>query len=73
MKIQSTIVAIATCCSLVGCSFAPPKPWEKDLMAKPEMAMDGDPLEARFSKGVYTSRENSSGDGSAEGSGCGCN
>ena len=41
-------LACCVCCALLlaGCAgWAPPAPWEKDRLAKPEMAMDGDPLE----------------------------
>lgn len=59
--------------SLAACSLAPPKPWEKDLLAKPSMAMQGDPLELRFRDQVYGSKENSSGGNGVGGGGCGCN
>jgi hypothetical protein len=58
---------------LAGCSIAPPKPWEKDILARPAMAMDGDALGQRFLQHVYTSKENSSGGDGVGGGGCGCN
>jgi Domain of unknown function (DUF4266) len=61
------------CVALSGCSWAPPKPWEKDLLARPAMAMDADPLEQRYSQHIYTSKENSSGGAGVGGGGCGCN
>jgi Domain of unknown function (DUF4266) len=59
--------------SLAACSVAPPRAWEKDLLARPAMAMDGDTLEQRYSAHVYGSRENSSGGAGVGGGGCGCN
>ena len=53
---------------LGACSIAPPQAWEKDVLARPAMAMDGDALEQRFSQHIYTSKENSSG-GSGVGGG----
>jgi len=58
---------------LTGCSGTFPKPWEKDLLVKPAMAMDSDTLEQRFLQHIYTSKENSAGGGSVGGGGCGCN
>ena len=31
-----------------GCALTPPKPWEKDLLARPAMALDADPLDGRI-------------------------
>jgi hypothetical protein len=58
---------------LAGCSWAPPRPWQKDLLARDEMRLDGDPLEQRFQQHIYSSKENSSGGTSVGGGGCGCN
>lgn len=59
--------------SLAGCSIAPPKAWEKDLLARPAMLMDGDVLDQRFTQHIYASKENSSGGNGVGGGGCGCN
>lgn len=59
--------------AMSACTFAPPQPWEKDLLALPAMAMDGDALDQRFSQHIYTSKENSSGGNGVGGGGCGCN
>ncbi len=56
-----------------GCAWAPPKPWEKDLLARPSMTLEADPLERRFAQHVYASKENSSGGEGVGGGGCGCN
>jgi hypothetical protein len=65
---------VALCALLLaGCSIAPPKPWERDLLARPAMAMEGDALERRFLQHIYTSKENSPGGAEVGGGGCGCN
>jgi hypothetical protein len=63
------IVAVIT----PGCSLTPPKPWEKDILARPEMAMEVDLLEQRFLTHIYTSKENASRGQGLGGGGCGCN
>jgi len=50
-----------------------PKPWEKGLLARPEMTMGGDGLEARYDQHTYGSKEASSGGYGVGGGGCGCN
>jgi hypothetical protein len=68
--------ALAALTSLVlfaGCSSTPVRPWQKDLLAKPGMAMDGDALEQRFHLHIYASKENASGGQGVGGGGCGCN
>lgn len=58
----------------VGCAGGqPPQPWERGILAKPEMSMDADPLQRRFDSHVYTSKENASGGTGVQGGGCGCN
>lgn len=56
-----------------GCAIEPPRAWERDLLARPPMAMDPDPLERRVLTHIYTSKENSSGGDGVGGGGCGCN
>jgi hypothetical protein len=67
--------ATALICSflLAGCALQPPRVWERDLLARPAMSMDADPLERRLLMHIYTSRENSSGGDGVGGGGCGCN
>jgi Domain of unknown function (DUF4266) len=58
---------------LGGCAYAPPQPWERGLLAKPEMTMEADPLEQRFTQHIYSSKEAASGGYGVGGGGCGCN
>jgi hypothetical protein len=72
-RLQLRVATFSLGVVLAGCGAAPPKPWEKDLLAKPAMSMNSDSLENRFSQHIYSSKENSSGGGSFGGGGCGCN
>lgn len=65
--------AVLVLASLGGCAIAPPEPWEKGLLAKPEMTMSADPLDQRFVQHIYASKENASGGYGVGGGGCGCN
>ncbi len=56
---------------LAGCT--PVAAWERGTLAKPEMALDADPLGNALDSHVYFSKEASSGGNSASGGGCGCN
>ena len=49
------------------------RPWERGLLARPEMAWDSDPLEALLQDHIFFSKEASSGGDTAAGGGCGCN
>jgi len=49
------------------------KPWQRDLLAKPQMALDSDPLQTSFDEHIYFSKEASSGGRGFGGGGCGCN
>ncbi len=59
---------------LSGCVLLEPvQPWEKGILAKPEMTMESDPLESRYLEHIYFSKEAASGGNGAGGGGCGCN
>ena len=69
-RIAVVVVALA----VGGCAtFDPPKPWEKGELAKREMQFDPDPLEAKATQHVYTSKEGATGGYGVGGGGCGCN
>jgi hypothetical protein len=58
---------------LSGCSSWGVKPWERDILAKPEMALDSEPLTNAIDDHIYFSKEGSSGGRGFAGGGCGCN
>lgn len=58
---------------LSGCASLGVQPWERDVLARPEMSLDADPLDAAIDDHVYFSKEASSGGRGFGGGGCGCN
>lgn len=56
-----------------GCSSLGVEPWERDLLAKKEMALTSSPVDAALDDHIYFSKEASSGGRSFGGGGCGCN
>ena len=48
-------------------------PWDRDLLAKAEMAINSSPLDQAIDDHIYFSKEASSGGRSFAGGGCGCN
>lgn len=54
-----------------GCAHV--QPWDRELLAKPQMALEAHPMQNSLRAHVYGSREASIGGESAGGGGCGCN
>ena len=70
----SLLALLALTAGLAACGqMQPPQPWERGLLAKPEMRLDGDPLQERFDQHIFMSKENASGGSGVGGGGCGCN
>jgi len=66
--------AIALLAALAsGCTSMGVEPWERDILAKDEMQLTTDPLEAAIDDHIYFSKEASSGGRGFGGGGCGCN
>jgi hypothetical protein len=67
-------ISVLICCLFIGgCSHWGVQPWERDLLAKKEMQLVSDPVEAGLDDHIYFSKEASSGGASFGGGGCGCN
>jgi hypothetical protein len=49
------------------------KPYERDHLADPIMALDRDPVSSAYIQHVYEAREAARGGEGAAGGGCGCN
>lgn len=58
---------------LAGCSSMGVEPWDRDILAKEEMQLTTDPIEAATDDHIYFSKEASSGGRGFGGGGCGCN
>ena len=67
----AAIVLLAAVAS--GCTSMGVEPWERDILAKDEMQLTTDPLEAAIDDHIYFSKEASSGGRGFGGGGCGCN
>lgn len=65
------ILLIGSLLFLSACSTV--QPWEKDLLAKPSMALVADENEIFLDEHVYFSKEGSTGGQGVGGGGCGCN
>jgi hypothetical protein len=70
IKVMGMLLGIAT---LSGCSSMGVEAWERDVLAKDEMQLTADPLEAAIDDHIYFSKEASSGGRGFGGGGCGCN
>jgi hypothetical protein len=73
-RTRSGIMAIVALVVLgSGCSSMGVEPWERDILAKEEMQLTTDPVEAAIDDHIYFSKEASSGGRGFGGGGCGCN
>lgn len=72
MKLSLQIVSFLFI-SMLMLSCSSVSPWERGILAKPEMAWEPDPLIGQLQDHVYFSKEGSSGGYGAGGGGCGCN
>lgn len=72
MTRKITVVAVILLMG-TGCSSMGIQPWERDILAKEEMQLTTDALEAATDDHIYFSKEASSGGRGFGGGGCGCN
>ncbi|MEX2365274.1 MAG: DUF4266 domain-containing protein, partial [Pseudohongiellaceae bacterium] len=63
MKRSAQLLLIGSIAFLQACS--PVQAWERGYLARPEMAIDADPLEASLDAHIFFSKEASSGGNSA--------
>jgi hypothetical protein len=66
-------LAILASAAVAGCSSLGVKPWQRDVLAREEMRLDSDTVDAAIDDHLYFSKEASSGGRSFAGGGCGCN
>ena len=66
---------VAVLAGMAGCSSIEPwvKPYERDRLADPIMALDTDPVSSAYIQHVYEAREGARGGEGSAGGGCGCN
>lgn len=67
------LVSVLIITQLVGCTSLGVKPWERDILAKKEMALDSEGNDLGLDDHIYFSKEGTSGGRAFAGGGCGCN
>ena len=67
------VLATTTLFTASACTSMGVEPWERDVLAKEEMQLISDPVEAGIDDHIYFSKEASSGGRGFGGGGCGCN
>ena len=74
-SIRNTLVAVLLALGLSACGPIEPwvKPYERDRLADPIMALDGDAVSTLYMLHVYEAREAARGGEGSAGGGCGCN
>ena len=74
-KFGRILLILALLGATSGCSNFEPwvKPYERDRLADPIMALDTDPVSSYYIQHVYEAREGARGGEGAAGGGCGCN
>ncbi len=72
-SILKLLLVRATFALMTGCASMGVEPWDRDLLAKPQMAINSSPLDQAIDDHIYFSKEASSGGRSFAGGGCGCN
>jgi len=74
-KINKIFIVLSAMLLVTGCSSISMgvEPWERDVLAKAEMQLVTDPVEAGLDDHIYFSKEASSGGRGFGGGGCGCN
>lgn len=65
--------AVLLITQLAGCANLGVQPWERDLLAKEEMALDAEGIDLGLDDHIYFSKEATSGGRAFAGGGCGCN
>jgi len=70
-SLRRVLAATSVALLLGGCAGV--EPWDRDVLARPEMQIVNDPNEAAADDHIYFSKEASSGGQGFGGGGCGCN
>ncbi len=73
MRLRFLTVSLLVVGTISGCSSMGVEPWEREVLAKDEMQLTSDPVEAALDDHIYFSKEASSGGRGFGGGGCGCN
>lgn len=66
-----SLLALIAVAGIQGCAHV--KPWEREVLARDDMQLDANALDAAFDDHIYFSKEGTSGGRGFGGGGCGCN
>ncbi|AWL13338.1 hypothetical protein HMF8227_02890 [Saliniradius amylolyticus] len=69
----SKLLLAALALQLSACASLGVEPWERDQLARQEMALDNEAVDLALDDHIYFSKEGSSGGRAFAGGGCGCN
>lgn len=72
-RLRLLVLAPALLLLFTGCLVKRVQPWERDLLAEPEMQRSPDAVETGLQEHVYFSKETAHGGAGVGGGGCGCN
>lgn len=73
LRLAGTALVITATLAAAGCSNLGVKPWERDLLADPDMQLTVSGVDAGLDDHIYFSKEATSGGRGFGGGGCGCN
>jgi len=65
LLLMASLITLASACTSVA-------PWQRGTLAKPEMALDPNPMQSMIRAHIHTSREAGSASTTGSGGGCGC-
>ena len=71
--IRAAGVLVTASLLISGCASLGVKPWQRELLSRQDMQLDGSALDDAIDDHMYFSKEASSGGRSFGGGGCGCN
>lgn len=72
-SIKKIVLIFLSVSLLSACSSLGVKPWERDVLARDDMALESAAMDGAFDDHIYFSKEASSGGKGFGGGGCGCN
>jgi len=67
------LLSMVMALSAGGCGSWGVKPWQREVLARPEMQLDATPIISSLDDHIYFSKEAAAGGRSFAGGGCGCN
>lgn len=73
LKAPALLIALVCATALSGCSSLGVRPWQRGILAKPEMSLNCEPVILAVDDHIYFSKEATSGGRDFSGGGCGCN